>query len=371
MEWITSCEAEQNPYPVTLVDGVYHFSPTCGKNNTLGGPATCPTGNSGRTNPALGSFTLGENGATSRYDSLQASLTRRLSQNLQAQASYTWSLCDSDGDAVLNSLSGNAPNTYENPYNREYDRSRCSYNATQVFRLNALYDLPFQKNRLVSGWQISGIWSASTGLPFNIIDGVGIANASTGSVSERPNYAPNNPATVSNGISYPACNNSPIIGTATLWYNPNCFAPEAFGTLGNFGREGLIGPGIEDVDMALLKTTKIRERCYSSIPRRSVQHLQPYEPVAAHRQYFYRVGESHSDLYIQLDCRQYLYGGGTVTRASVRPETHLLTDCRKRNVATMFAEDKLAQPDRDGKDARVILSFTILPAPGKESCGPP
>ena len=291
-------EAEQNPYPATLVNGVYHFSPTCGKNNTLGGPATCPTGNSARTNPALGSFTLGENGATSRYDSLQASLNRRLSQNLQAQASYTWSLCNSDGDAVLNSLSGNAPNTYENPYNREYDRSRCSYNATHVFRMNALYDLPFQKNRLVSGWQISGIWSVSTGLPFNIIDGVGIANASTGSVSERPNYAPNNPATVSNGISYPACNNSPIIGTATLWYNPNCFAPQAFGTLGNFGREGAHRSWHRGCRYGASENHQDSRECYSSIPRRSVQHLQPYQPIAAYLQYFYRVGESHSDLCI-------------------------------------------------------------------------
>ena len=91
--------------------------------------------------------------------------------------SYTWSLCVSDGDAVLNSLSGNAPNTYENPYNREYDQSRCSYNATQALRVNGLYDLPFQGNRLVSGWQLSGIWSASTGLPFNITDGVDNSNS--------------------------------------------------------------------------------------------------------------------------------------------------------------------------------------------------
>jgi hypothetical protein len=75
----------------------------------------------------------------------------------------------------------------------------------------------------------------------------------------RPNYAPNNPAVTVNGVSYPACNNSPIIGTAALWFNPNCFSQQAFGTLGNFGREGLIGPGLTSVDIALLKTTKIRE----------------------------------------------------------------------------------------------------------------
>ena len=52
--------------------GVYHF-------------------NGVRRNPALGSSTLGVNGTNSRYNSLQASLNHRLSHNLQAQASYTWS----------------------------------------------------------------------------------------------------------------------------------------------------------------------------------------------------------------------------------------------------------------------------------------
>ena len=208
----------------------------------------------------LGSFTLGENGNTSRYDSLQASLNRRLSHNLQAQVSYTYSLCTSDGDAVLASLSGNAPTSYENPFNRGYDTSRCSFNATQAFRLNALYDLPFRGNRLVSGWQVSGIWSASTGLPFNVSDGVDQSNQLEVTATSRPNYAPNNPAATINGISYPACDNNPILGTGQRCiYNPNCFSAEAFGTLGNFGREGLIGPGLQDVDVALLKTTKIRE----------------------------------------------------------------------------------------------------------------
>ena len=83
-------------------------------------------------NPALGSFTIGENGSTSRYNSLQASLDRRLTHNLQAQVSYTYSKCISDGDSALASLSGNAPTVYENPYNREYDKSICGFNVTQA-----------------------------------------------------------------------------------------------------------------------------------------------------------------------------------------------------------------------------------------------
>lgn len=251
-------EQEQNPVPARLVNGTYVFSPTCGATNTLGGPAACGS-NSGRTNPAIGSFTVGENGSTSRYDSLQASLNRRLSHNLQAQASYTYSLCISDGDAVLASLSGNTPTLYENPYDREYDKARCAFNATQTFRLNALYDLPFHGNRLVTGWQISGIFSASSGLPFNVTDGVDQSNQINATSTVRPNYAPNNPAVTVNGVSYPACNNNPIVGTANLWFNPNCFSQEAFGTLGNEGRNGLIGPGLADLDMALLKTTRLKE----------------------------------------------------------------------------------------------------------------
>jgi hypothetical protein len=251
-------EQEQNPDPATIVSGVYVFSPTCGATNSIGGPKTCATGVSGRNNGALGSFPIGENGSTSHYNSLQASLNRRLTRSVQAQVSYTYSKCMSDGDSALGSLSGNAPTVYENPYQRSYDYSVCAFNATQALRVNTLVDLPFHANRFVEGWQLSGILAASTGLPFNVSEGVDQGNQIAGGAA-RPNYAPNNPAAILGGVSYPACNNSPIIGTANLWFNPNCFTQEAFGTLGNFGREGLIGPGLVNLDLGILKTTKLRE----------------------------------------------------------------------------------------------------------------
>jgi Carboxypeptidase regulatory-like domain len=256
--------AEENPVPSTIVNGTFVFSPTCGATNTIGGPTVCPKlpsgqTNSGRRNPALGSFSLAVNGSTSRYNSLQASLNRVIVRNIQAQAAYTFSKCTSDGDGTLATLSGNAPSNYENPYDRSYDRGLCGFNVTHTFRLNMLGNLPFHGNRLIEGWQLSGILSANTGLPFNIIDNVDQSNQINATNFPRPNYTPNNPAVTLGGISYPACNNHPIIGTAAMWFNPNCFSQQAFGTLGNFGREGLIGPGLFNVDMGLLKTTKIRE----------------------------------------------------------------------------------------------------------------
>ena len=57
-------EQDQNPYPGYYSSmGFMLFSPTCGTTNTVGGPAACPPGNPGRINPALGSFTVGENGS--------------------------------------------------------------------------------------------------------------------------------------------------------------------------------------------------------------------------------------------------------------------------------------------------------------------
>jgi hypothetical protein len=235
---------ENNPVPYSIdANGVYHFTQT-----TVG---------SGRSNPALGTFPLGPNGTNSNYNSLQASVNRRLTQNVQAQMSYTYSKCIDTGDAYLGSLAGNAPNINSNPYDFSVDRSRCAYDVTQTLRVNSLVTLPFHGNRFIEGWQLSGILAASTGMQFNVTDGVDQSNQITG--VPRPNYSPNNPALAIGGISYPACNNHPILEGASMYFNPNCFSQEAFGTLGNFGREGLVGPGLVNLDIGLLKDTKIRE----------------------------------------------------------------------------------------------------------------
>jgi hypothetical protein len=165
----------------------------------------------------------------------------------------------SDGDATIAPLFLNGPANYENPYDRSYDKGLCGFNVTHTVRLNMLGNLPFHGNRLIEGWQFSGILAANTRLPFNVIDNVDQSNQINATFLPRPNYAPNNLAVTVDGTSYPACNNHPIIGTASMWFNPNCFSQQAFGTLGNFAREALIGPGLFNLDTGLLKTTKIHE----------------------------------------------------------------------------------------------------------------
>jgi hypothetical protein len=204
----------------------------------------------GYLNPGLGQFFDLSPQAWSKYNSLQTNITRRLTQNIQGQFSYTWSKCMDDG-GYLGSFNTFGTTGPTNPYNAKTDNGPCAYDINHILKANALYALPFKGNRLVSGWRASGIFSWNTGLPVNITDGY---DQSTGgslyAIAARPNLNP--------GFS-----NNPIIGTANEWYNPAAFSIEAPGTLGNLGRDTVRGPHIADLDFSLTKDTKISERINS------------------------------------------------------------------------------------------------------------
>jgi len=251
---------EYNPPIPTVINGVSYYSSCSG----IYGDTVCPAGTritaNPRINPNFGDLVELQPISTSNYNSLQVILNRRFSANFQAQLSYTYSKCIDDGAFGVGSFigAGQTPSSIMNPYNQAIDRGVCSFDLTNVLRVNGLYALPFHGNRLVEGWQISGIISSYSGYPFTVSDGFDQFE-SVGGVP-RPNYSPNNPATVINGKSYPACNNDPIIGTLAMYYNPNCYSLEPVGTLGNNGRDTLRGPGFFDMDVALLKDTRITER---------------------------------------------------------------------------------------------------------------
>ena len=103
--------------------------------------------------------------------------------------------------------------------------------------MNGVYLLPFKRNRLIEGWPFSGVLSATTGTPFNVIDGfegVGIAAG-----NPRPNLNP-------------AFTGDIIEGSPTQWFNPAVFSLQIVGTYGDFGRDALRNPGLFDTDFALM-----------------------------------------------------------------------------------------------------------------------
>ncbi|MDP8990649.1 MAG: hypothetical protein M3N41_11295, partial [Acidobacteriota bacterium] len=228
---------EQNP-PTPVVDsnGVYHFTNAAGVANA-------------RLNPALGTFTTPEPISTSRYNSLQTVVNRRFSRSVQAQLAYTWSKCIDDGAFAVGSFNGisSTPSGLANPFDQKSDRGPCSYDTTHVLRVNGVVALPFHGNRLVEGWQISGILSASSGLPFNVYTGMDRSGLGPINLFSRPNYVS-------------GCD--PYAGAQTVaqWFNPACYSLQAAGTTGNTARNSLRGPGFFNADISLLKDTKISEK---------------------------------------------------------------------------------------------------------------
>ena len=226
---------DQNPPTATIdANGVYHFASLVN-----GKIVTNP-----RVNPALSIFPDVVPNTLSRYNSLQASLNRRLTRNVQAQASYTWSKCMDNG-STFGSLNNNSPGSYSNPYNQSTDQGLCSFDIRHVLRINSLVALPFRGNALVEGWQISGIFAASSGLPLTVTSGFDAAGLQNG-VTNRPNLVAGRSP-------------NPIVGSVNQWFDPSAFTLQPIGTLGNLGRDTVIGPGLTNLDLALLKDTRVRK----------------------------------------------------------------------------------------------------------------
>jgi hypothetical protein len=186
----------------------------------------------------------------STYNGLVASLTRQLSRDLQGQVSYTYSRCIDDGSAS----SGLEQASVEvlDAYYQRFDRAACTFNITHALRVNGLYKLPFHGNKLVSGWQVSEILSAATGYPINVTNGLLPQVANTGGITaDRPNFVAG---------CHPYGGQGKLSGPFVQWFDPSCYTPQPFATLGNVGRNSLAGPGLLDLDFSIIKDTKVTEK---------------------------------------------------------------------------------------------------------------
>jgi hypothetical protein len=105
--------------------------------------------------------------------------------------------------------------------------------------------LPFKGNRLVEGWQITGIQTWHTGVPFSLGEGA-LPFLGNNFDTPRPDYVA--------GCNVYANQN------VHQWYNPACFVQSPYGTLGTLGRNNLVGPGYVETDLGVMKETRIAER---------------------------------------------------------------------------------------------------------------
>ena len=117
---------------------------------------------------------LATNDGNTNYNGLLVSLKRRFAKGLTYGISYTYS--KNFADFVDNLTGGSTP---ANAYNYSLERSFSPFDVTHRFVSNALYALPIGKgglilnndsiaSRLIGGWQLNGVLTLQSGLPFSV-----------------------------------------------------------------------------------------------------------------------------------------------------------------------------------------------------------
>ena len=198
--------------------------------------------------PYYGQLEYLDDGGTASYNALIISGEHRLSSHFSMLANYTWSHCI--GDPVTTELSGPI---YTDPSDRRLDRGNCGYiDMHQNFNLSAVLQSPRYSNRAVrwiaGDWQLSPIVGAHTGSYFPVTTGLTALN---GIGAQRPNQV----------LSNVYCANR----TINCWMTASAFVNPAPGGFGSLGVDNLVGPGYFDVDVALMRQFRIREKQYFEI----------------------------------------------------------------------------------------------------------
>jgi hypothetical protein len=209
----------------------------------------------GAGNPGRPLFVkFGRTGATgilsnpgwSNYDSLQTSLTRRMSNGFQATLAYTLSkafgiCCDT--------LSDGSPRVQALQY-FDLNEARLPDDRTHNFQASFVAELPFGPGKrflrnggaaaaLVGGWQVNGLFGAYSGKPFSVTaDGTSLQLNGSNQMADQ----------VKNNVQILGG-----IGAANPWFDPLAFRPVTEARFGNAGYDSVRGPGYVNLDLSFFR----------------------------------------------------------------------------------------------------------------------
>jgi hypothetical protein len=189
--------------------------------------------------------------AQSFYNSFQFSVSQQSTHHVSWQAYYTLAHSIDDASTGLIIEAVNEPPGAQNTFDRKGSRGRSSFDIRHNFVANVIYELPFGRGSHFGGWEISGVASVHSNVPFTPVLAFDNADSQSLTVTERPNLA-GNPYTGT-------CPSGAKVGTASCWFNPGAFALPPPGQFGTAGRNILRGPGFAQLDLALQKGFQVRE----------------------------------------------------------------------------------------------------------------
>jgi hypothetical protein len=225
-------------------------------------------GTRGPLGPSFGSNTNQSTIGNSNYNALELSL-RHTSKRLQLFASYTFSKSIDQSSNVGEEV---------NPIDPTLSRALSSFDVTHNFVVSYAYEIPFERlfggsKRWSKGWTVSGITHFSTGFPITLLN-YGDNSLLGAEPNGINNYGVDEPQYTSGPLDL---NSNPRNGKSS--FNTSLFSLQPLGTPGNARRRFFYGPGLDNYDMALMKSVPFTES-------RSLQFRLEAFNVFNHAQFF-------------------------------------------------------------------------------------
>lgn len=192
-----------------------------------------------RINPAYTSITRQFSGGHSSFNGLEITLNKAVSHGLTVLSSYTWARTFDIGSDDSSGLF--------DPFNYSAARGPADFDIKSRFVSSFIWSLPSPESNMllnrvfVKGWQLSGIVALQTGTPFTVLSGVD--NSKSGVNADHADQV--GPIRTYNGSDHAA--------EVAKWFDTSSFKTNAVGTFGDAGRNTVVGPGYEDIDMGFNK----------------------------------------------------------------------------------------------------------------------
>ncbi len=194
---------------------------------------------------------------TSSYHSLQVKAQKRFSRGLSFLTAYTWAKSiDLSSERGSGDRGGGFDTGGGDPRNlRGYSRGLSGFDVRHRLVVSYVYALPFfAKNRLLGGWEVSGITQFQGGFPFTVTMA---ADVNGDGITDRPDVVGPVAIQSRNPNCYIVDRRNPACGVSS-----SAFVDLPTGSLrfGSGGRNILVGPGLAIWDFGFTKNTQLCER---------------------------------------------------------------------------------------------------------------
>jgi len=204
--------------------------------------------------------TYRNNTGSTNYNAVEAKVEKRFSQGVYLLFAYTHSRLIDYASSVFSTTVLSSPNSNSlvaaDTFRPSLERDSSNGDMPNVTSISGIYELPAGpghrfasrglRSKLLGGWTLNVIASLQSGMPVTVTQATN-NNAFAGFALQRPTI-----------VGKPALD--PDQRTPARFFNTSAFTTTPQFAIGNASRNPVRGPAYRDLDIALIKHTKLSEQ---------------------------------------------------------------------------------------------------------------